>query len=122
MKLEIAVPESLRDFVERQAEQSGYASPSDYILDLILQEQAKVEKIEALLLEEMSSGQPIEVTEEWREQKRQQHLPNTDREIDSGDGWDAIEALAGTVDMPPDWALEHDHYLYGTPKRYDNES
>jgi hypothetical protein len=21
------------------------------------------------------------------------------------------------VEMPPDWASEHDHYLYGTPKR-----
>ena len=28
------------------------------------------------------------------------------------------ERLAGTLDMPPDWASEHDHYLYGTPKRY----
>jgi predicted DNA-binding antitoxin AbrB/MazE fold protein len=33
------------------------------------------------------------------------------------DGWDVIEALAGTVDAPTDWAIEHDHYLYGTPKR-----
>lgn len=33
-------------------------------------------------------------------------------------GWDAIEDLAGTVEAPTDWAIEHDHYLYGTPKRY----
>ena len=32
-------------------------------------------------------------------------------------GWDAIEALAGTVEGPEDWAAEHDHYLRGTPKR-----
>lgn len=31
--------------------------------------------------------------------------------------WDALESLAGTVDAPSDWATEHDHYLYGTPKR-----
>ena len=35
--------------------------------------------------------------------------------------WKAIAALAGTVEMPPDWSLEHDHYLYGTPKRYSQE-
>ncbi len=35
----------------------------------------------------------------------------------SGDAWDVLEALAGTLDAPPDWASEHDHYLYGTPKR-----
>lgn len=30
---------------------------------------------------------------------------------------DGIEAQAGLVDGPPDWAAEHDHYLYGTPKK-----
>ena len=32
-------------------------------------------------------------------------------------GWDAIEALAGTVAGPADLALQHDHYARGTPKR-----
>ena len=41
---------------------------------------------------------------------------------DAGDGaggnaWDVLERLAGTVDAPADWAEEHDHYLYGSPKR-----
>jgi hypothetical protein len=31
--------------------------------------------------------------------------------------WDTLERLAGTVDAPPDWSSEHDHYLYGSPKR-----
>jgi hypothetical protein len=31
--------------------------------------------------------------------------------------WDLLERAAGTVEMPADWASEHDHYLYGTPKR-----
>ena len=38
---------------------------------------------------------------------------------DQGDLWDFLESVAGTVDAPPDWAAEHDHYLYGTPKRDD---
>jgi hypothetical protein len=36
----------------------------------------------------------------------------------TGDVWDLLEALAGTIEAPEDWAIEHDHYLYGTPKRY----
>lgn len=32
--------------------------------------------------------------------------------------WDVLKRYAGTVEAPPDWSLEHDHYLYGTPKRY----
>jgi hypothetical protein len=31
--------------------------------------------------------------------------------------WDLLEQLTGTVDAPEDWAAEHDHYLYGSPKR-----
>lgn len=34
-----------------------------------------------------------------------------------GGVWDLLEQVAGTVEMPQDWASEHDHYLCGTPKR-----
>jgi hypothetical protein len=33
------------------------------------------------------------------------------------DALDVLEALAGSIEAPADWASEHDHYLYGTPKR-----
>ncbi|NMF86568.1 hypothetical protein [Nodosilinea sp. P-1105] len=47
---------------------------------------------------------------------RQQHLQ------DSGNAWDVLESLTGTVEAPSDWSIEHDHYLYGTPKRQEAES
>jgi len=34
-----------------------------------------------------------------------------------GDAWDVLEAMTGTIEAPLDWSSEHDHYLYGTPKR-----
>lgn len=33
------------------------------------------------------------------------------------DAWDALSDLSGTVNAPDDWSREHDHYLYGVPKR-----
>lgn len=36
---------------------------------------------------------------------------------ESSDPWDIIEGLIGTIDGPNDWSSQHDHYLYGTPKR-----
>jgi hypothetical protein len=36
-------------------------------------------------------------------------------------GWDVIESLIGSVDAPQDWAIEHDHYLYGIPKKSEHE-
>ena len=39
-----------------------------------------------------------------------------------GDAWDVLESLTGTVEAPADWSAEHDHYLYGTPKRQETDS
>ncbi len=38
------------------------------------------------------------------------------REIGDQNAWETLEELTGTVQGPEDWAAEHDHYLYGTPK------
>jgi hypothetical protein len=35
--------------------------------------------------------------------------------------WDVLEKYAGTMDAPPDWSSQHDHYLYGTRKRPEND-
>lgn len=47
---------------------------------------------------------------------RQQHQQS------SGDAWDVLESLTGTIEAPTDWSAEHDHYLYGTPKRQETDS
>jgi hypothetical protein len=31
--------------------------------------------------------------------------------------WDYLDSIMGTIDGPTDWSEEHDHYIYGTPKR-----
>ena len=33
--------------------------------------------------------------------------------------WDVLDSLSGTIEGPEDWSLEHDHYLYGTPRKKD---
>jgi len=33
------------------------------------------------------------------------------------DLWNVLGNLTGKVEGPEDWSQEHDHYLYGTPKR-----
>lgn len=38
--------------------------------------------------------------------------------VAEGNAWDLLEEAAGSVDAPPDWSSEHDHYLYGTSRRY----
>jgi hypothetical protein len=33
------------------------------------------------------------------------------------DLFDRLESEAGLIEGPADWAAEHDHYLYGAPKK-----
>ncbi len=40
----------------------------------------------------------------------------------AGDAWDVLDEHLGAVEAPDDWAAEHDHYLYGTPKRTGEEA
>jgi hypothetical protein len=34
--------------------------------------------------------------------------------------WAVLDRHTGSVEAPPDWSSEHDHYLYGTPKHGSN--
>ncbi|MDP9375230.1 MAG: hypothetical protein M3Q65_22820 [Chloroflexota bacterium] len=43
--------------------------------------------------------------------------PVVPEDTDAGDAWDVLDALSASVEAPADWASQHDHYLYGTPKQ-----
>ncbi|MBE9056720.1 type II toxin-antitoxin system ParD family antitoxin [Sphaerospermopsis sp. LEGE 08334] len=68
----ISLPDSMRDFINEQVEKGGYSTTSEYIRHLIRQDLERVQqsRIEKLLLEGLDSGDAIEITDEWWEQKR----------------------------------------------------
>jgi antitoxin ParD1/3/4 len=71
--MNIALPKSMKDFVQDRVTEGGYSSVSEYIRELIRSDQKRKtdERIDTLLLEGIESGQPIPVTEEyWDEKKR----------------------------------------------------
>jgi antitoxin ParD1/3/4 len=73
--LNISLPDQVQPFVEQQASAAGFASANEYVHHLILREQERVSQqtqIESLLLEGLESGEPIEATNDWWEQKRTQ--------------------------------------------------
>jgi antitoxin ParD1/3/4 len=69
----ISLPDSLRAFVKRRAEEQGYEDVSDYFRDLILKDQERQgeARLEKLLLQGLDSGEPIEVTSEYISKKLQ---------------------------------------------------
>jgi antitoxin ParD1/3/4 len=70
--LNISLPESMREFIDRQIDSGGYSTASEYIRHLIRLDQERAEKkqIEKLLLEGLNSGEPVEITDDWWSQKR----------------------------------------------------
>ena len=73
--LNISLPDQIQTFVEEQAIAAGFKSANDYVYHLILREQERVaqqERIESLLLEGLESGEPVEATDDWWEEKRSQ--------------------------------------------------
>ena len=75
--INISLPELMKAFVEEQVAQGGYGSISEYLQELITQDQKRKtqQKIEKHLIAGLESGEVIEVNDEWWEQKRT-HLIN----------------------------------------------
>ncbi|MGC8643211.1 MAG: type II toxin-antitoxin system ParD family antitoxin [Isosphaeraceae bacterium] len=70
--MNIALPESMKQFVQERVSAGGYSSVSEYIRELIRADQKRrmEERIDALLLEGLDSGEPIPVTKEYWEAKK----------------------------------------------------
>jgi antitoxin ParD1/3/4 len=71
--MNIALPDSMKHFVQERVVEGGYSSVSEYVRELIRTDQKRKveERIDALLLEGLGSGEPVRVTNEyWDEKKR----------------------------------------------------
>ena len=71
--MNVSLPEELKDYVESQTK-SGYSTPSEYVRELIRQDQKRraKEKLDALLLEGLDSADPVAVDAAfWVELKRE---------------------------------------------------
>ena len=56
--MNVSLPDSMRDYIEQQVKADGYGSVSEYIRDLIRQDQKRQAKdhLEALLMEGLDFG------------------------------------------------------------------
>ena len=71
--MNISLPDSMRAFIEQKVAQSGYSTASEYIRQLVREDQKRAaqERLEALLMEGIESGPSREMTaEDWEELRR----------------------------------------------------
>jgi antitoxin ParD1/3/4 len=74
--LNVSLPKLMKKYLEARVKEGGYSTPSEYVRALVREDQQRKaeEKLEALLLESLSSGAPIEITPEYWERKRRQFI------------------------------------------------
>src|ERR1700693_3780995 len=72
--MNISLPDQLKEFVDDQVGSGRYSSVSEYVRDLIRDDEKRKaqEKLEALLLEGLQSSQPTGMTrQDWEDVRRQ---------------------------------------------------
>lgn len=67
-ELTITLPESMKEFIERETAEGHYSTPSEYVRDLVEEalDRKNEERLEKLLLEGLDSGPATPMTrEDW---------------------------------------------------------
>ena len=71
--MNISLPDSMRAYIEQKVAQGGYSTASEYIRQLVRDDQTRAtqQRLEALLMEGIESGPSHEMTaEDWEELRR----------------------------------------------------
>ncbi len=72
--MNISLPDQLKDFVDEQVGTGRYSSVSEYVRELIREDERRKarEKLETLLMEGIQSGEPTVMTrQDWEEVRRE---------------------------------------------------
>ncbi|HEY6390731.1 MAG TPA: type II toxin-antitoxin system ParD family antitoxin [Bryobacteraceae bacterium] len=72
--MNISLPDQLKEFVDNQVGSGRYSSVSEYVRDLIRDDEKRKaqEKLEALLMEGIQSSEPTEMTrQDWDDIRRE---------------------------------------------------
>jgi antitoxin ParD1/3/4 len=71
--LTIALPEAVKDYIDRQISSGTYQTPDEFLTVLVEQEQERQskQKVNALLKSTLQKNQTVEATDEWWDRQRQ---------------------------------------------------
>lgn len=71
--LNISLPRAMKEYIETQVQEGAFSTPSEYMRTLVREDQKRQQqqKLESKLLESLESGEPVDITPEFWEQRRQ---------------------------------------------------
>ena len=84
--MNISLPPKLREFVEQQVESGRYSTASEYVRELIRNDDKRQaqQKLEEMLLEGVRSGEPIPVDDHYWAEKRRRLLDKAEAQAGGG--------------------------------------
>ncbi len=70
--MNVTLPDSMREWIETQAQMYGHSSPDGYVTELLREERQRLQSdIDQKLIEGLDSGDPVEINDEfWAERQR----------------------------------------------------
>jgi len=72
--MNISLPEPLKEFVDSEVKKGGYSGASDYVRDLLREQQRQVaaQTLKALIADGLASGAPVAADKRYWAAKRKQ--------------------------------------------------
>lgn len=72
--LNVSLPEEMKEWIDEQVSRGRYGTTSEYFRQLVREDQRRQlhEEIDAKLLAALDSGEPVEMTRQWREERREE--------------------------------------------------
>jgi antitoxin ParD1/3/4 len=76
----ISLPDQMKEYIDERLTEGRFSSTSEYFRDLVRDDQKRraQERLETLLLEGLESGEPIDVTDSYIQQKRAELMKRID--------------------------------------------
>jgi antitoxin ParD1/3/4 len=79
--LNVSVPDQMKAYIDERLKGGDFSTTSEYVRSLVREDQQRRirERIDALLLQGLDSGEPVEVTDEYLQSKRAELLARMNR-------------------------------------------
>lgn len=84
--LNVSVPDQMKAYIDERLKEGDFSTTSEYVRGLVRDDQQRRtrERLDALLLQGLDSGEPIEVTDEYMQARREELLLRMARNSKNG--------------------------------------
>ena len=87
-------------------------------MNSLIEVEAAIQKLSAIEVRQLAEWLQTYLNSERNTEQAEETEQKVTFVQNQQNAWDVLESVMATVEAPPDWSINHDHYLYGTAKHY----